>query len=515
MTKSIIIVGGGTAGWVTAAYLARMLAASATEGVAVTVVESDEIGSIGVGEGTFPSIRKTLSRIGLAETDMVRYANATFKQGISFIGWREGGPGQSDRYFHPFQISNQNDGLDLLPYWLAGAAGDKAWAYASNVQMRVADAGRAPKLVTHPDYAGPLNYAYHFDALAFANLVRKRAIELGVRHVKDTVDHVSLDADGAIGSLQGRKSGQLSADFYVDCTGFRAQLIGQAMGVPFKSYRSQLFTNRAVAIQIPYDSDDAGIPSFTKAVAQPQGWIWDIGLQERRGTGYVYSSGHTTDEEAEACLRTYLGPASRDLPSRVLNFEAGYREVQWKKNCVAIGLSAGFIEPLEATGIGFAEVAGIILAGLFPWSGPVDLGARQFNAQMRARYEHVIDFIKLHYCVSQRQDTDFWRDNVDPKSVSDDLQARLLQWQHRSPSFIDVDLKHDIFTEHNWQYVLYGMGFKTDLGRRAGALRFYDDARAAFTDIAQQANYALTIMPSHRALIEKVRQQGFAAPKEG
>ncbi|WP_269078020.1 tryptophan halogenase family protein [Asticcacaulis benevestitus] len=502
-------MGGGTAGWMTAAYLARMLATSTPGGARITVVESEDFGIIGVGEGTFPSIRKTLGRIGLAEADLIRSANATFKQGIAFVNWRSTGSAGPDRYFHPFQIADQGSGLDLLPYWLAGAASGQDWASASNVQMRVADAYRAPKLITHPEYAGPLNYAYHFDAVAFAGLLRSRAIEQGVTHVFDTIDNVTMAPTGEIESLVGRKTGRLTADLYVDCTGFRAQLIGQAMGVPFKSFKSQLFTNRAVAIQVPYDDPAAPIPSYTKAVAQTNGWIWDIGLQERRGTGYVYSSDHTSDEAAEACLRTYIGHAADDLPSRILKFEAGYREVQWKKNCVAVGLSAGFIEPLEATGIGFAEIAGVILAALFPWSDQCDSGAEQFNAQMRERYAHVIDFIKLHYCVSNRRDTDFWLDNINPGSISDGLRDRLEQWKYRAPSFIDVDLKHDIFTEHNWQYVLYGMGYKTILGDRIAALRYFDEARAEFQEIQKQAEYALTIMPEHRSLVELVRRQGF------
>ncbi len=514
MAKKVLIVGGGTAGWMTAAYLARMLAADLPGGVEITLVESEEIGIIGVGEGTFPSIRKTLGRIGISETDLIRSANATLKQGISFVNWRHA-PTETaaHRYLHPFQVASQHSGMDLLPYWLLGAAGNRDWAEVSSVQKRVIDDGRAPKLITQPDYAAPLNYAYHFDAAAFARLLRTRAIAQGVRHIVDTVTAVALAEDGSIARLETKTSGDLTADLYVDSTGFRAQLIGHALGVPFKSLRSQLFTNRAVAIQVPYSRPDAEIPSQTIASAQANGWIWDIGLHERRGTGYVYSSDHTSDVEAEACLRAYIGPEGRDLPARFLNFEPGYRETQWKKNCVAIGLSAGFIEPLEATGIGFAEVASLLLAALFPWSGKIDSGAAQFNAQMAARYSHVVDFIKLHYCISKRRDTEFWRQNTDPATSSDSLRERLKTWKHRPPSFVDVDLKHEIFTEQNWQYVLYGMGYETDLSGRAGALKYFDEARAEFADIARQSDYALTVMPKHRDLIEQVCAKGFNAQK--
>ena len=511
MAKSIVIVGGGTAGWISAAYMARMLSTNLETGVKITLIESPDIGTIGVGEGTFPSIRKTLSRIGLSETELIRDANATLKQGIRFVDWRVSPTGgRSEHYLHPFQISDQTSGLDLLPYWLSGVAGNRSWADVSTVQASVVYEARAPKLITHADYSAPLNYAYHFDAAQFATVLRRRALEQGVRRVVDTVDDVRLAPDGSIASLMTREHGEHSADIYIDCTGFRAQLIGKAMKIPFQSCQSELFTDRAVTIQVPYKTPDATIPSYTISTAQEAGWTWDIGLSNRRGVGYVYSSSHTTAERAEHILRQYIGPQAEGLDSRVIGFEPGYRHVQWHKNCVAIGLSSGFIEPLEATGIGFAEIAAVIFCGLFPWAGPIDFGADQFNAQMSLRYKRVVDFIKLHYCITERRDSDFWTDNTAAASISDELAARLEQWRYRPPSFLDVDLKHDIFTEHNWQYVLYGMGFKTDLGDRAGALKFFDDARAEFAEIEKQSAYALKIMPKHRDLIEQVRQSGFA-----
>lgn len=516
MNKHVVIVGGGTAGWITACYLARMLSAELPGGVKITLVESEDIGIIGVGEGTFPSIRKTLSRIGLDESELIRDADATLKQGIRFANWRhEPAQNPADHYYHPFQIADQHSDMDLLPYWLLGVAGDAKWEDVSSVQKRVIEGARAPKLITHGDYSGPLSYAYHFDAVAFAKVLRRRAIAQGVHHLTDTIDEVRLGDDGAIASLLARKHGALTADLYIDCTGFRAQLIGQALGSRFTSFKSQLFCDSALAMQVPYDSADAPIPSCTIATAQETGWTWDIGLHERRGTGYVYSSSHTSDARAEEILRAYIGPAAQKLTVRKLSFEAGFRREQWVKNCVAIGLSAGFIEPLEATGIGFAEIAGVILANLFPWSGQHELAARQFNAQMAKRYEHVIDFIKLHYCLSERRDSQFWHDNRAASSISDALQEKLTRWRFRPPSFLDIDMNHDIFTEHNWQYVLYGMGFRTDISPRAGAYRYFEDARQEFADIRQQGDYALSVMPSHRALVEQVSATGFAPSNNG
>lgn len=510
MRKRVIIVGGGTAGWITAAYLAKILSHGLPEGLAITLVEAPDIGIIGVGEGTFPSIRKTFSRIRLDEDSLVREASATFKQGIRFVNWRgtPNGHGE-DAYFHPFQISAQHTDFDLLPYWLLGVAGNASWESVSSVQQRVADARRAPKLISHAGHSGPMNYAYHFDAVELARLLRRQALSFGVSHIEDVVENVVVGENGFIERLATRAHGDVTADLYIDCTGFRAQLIGQALGVPFQSFRSQIFANRAVALQVPYDRPDQAIESQTISTAQECGWTWDIGLTGRRGIGYVYSSDHTSDARAEQVLRDYVGPAAQGCDVRFLNFEAGSRKTHWKNNCVAVGLSAGFIEPLEATGIGFAEIAALILSNLFPWENNYETCAEQFNGYMTRRYDHVVDFIKLHYCLTKRTDTDFWRDNIRPETISDGLKTRLERWRYRPPSFLDMDPNHDIFTEANWQYVLYGMGYRTDISAQAGVYRYYDEARAQFAEIRRQGDYALSTLPMHRDLIEQVRRHGF------
>ncbi len=510
MSKSVLIIGGGTAGWITAAYMARMLSADAPGGVSITLVESEDIGILGVGEGTFPIIRKTMKRIGIDESDLIKHADATFKQGIRFNNWkRDPIAYPNDCYFHPFQVASQHTDMDLLPYWLLGVAGNVPWAEACTVQQRVVDAKLAPKLITHPNYDAPLNYAYHFDATKLADLVRRNAIERGVKRLVDTIENVNLDEQGAIASVNGRKLGELKADLYVDCTGFRARLIGEALGSEFTSYKNQLFCDHAVAMQVPYAEPNQPIPSCTYSTAKKAGWIWDIGLHQRRGLGYVYSSKYCDEQTAVETLKQHIGPAANDIQHRLLSFEPGFRQIQWYKNCVGIGLSVGFIEPLEATGISFAEVASLMLCNLFPWSGDYERSATQFNAAMTKRFEHVIDFIKLHYYLSERDDSDFWRDNRHPDTASDYLKGKLAQWQHRPPSFLDIDASHDIFDENSWQYILYGMGFKTDISARAGALRFYDDAKKEFESIRQQSRNALTAVPSHRDLIHEVTSRGF------
>ena len=510
--RRVLIVGGGTAGWITAGYLARMLGADRPGGIAITLVESEEIGILGVGEGTFPTIRKTLARIGIDETDLIRRCGASFKQGARFVDWRyTPGTAQPDHYLHAFQEVQEQDGLELLPYWLLGNAGDAGWDEAATPQKRAADAHRAPKLPSHPGYVGPLNYAYHFDAAALAKLLREQGIANGVDHTIDTVTEVRLGEDGAITGVGTSANGVLTADLYIDCTGFRAELIGKALGQPWKSCRDKLFCDSAIALQLPYQTPDEPVASYTISTAQSFGWIWDIGLNDRRGLGHVYSSAYGDAETAEAILRHYAGPGAEQLEVRRFRFDAGYREINWHKNCVAVGLSSGFFEPLEATGIVFSEMAAGLIANLFPWAGDFETSARQFNANMCRRYERTLDFIKLHYCISERRDHPFWIDNVAASSIPDSLSEQLDCWRHRPPNELDIDRNIDIFTESSWQYVLYGMGWKTDLSAKASVYRYAAEARQAFANIRSQGDYALANLPGNRDLIRYAQQNAFGS----
>jgi tryptophan 7-halogenase len=513
VSKRVVIVGGGTAGWITAAYLAKTLGAHLPGGVHIMLVESADIGILGVGEGTFATIRKTLRRIGVDEAMLVRECDATFKQGVRFSHW-SGAPGtlERDHYFHAFQPTIDRGGLDLLSYWLLGAVGKGlAWAEVNSPQKRVADAHLAPKLIEHEDFTAPLNYAYHVDAVKLAHFLRKAAMKLDVHHLVDTVESVNVAGDGSIASLTTRANGRLEAHLYVDCTGFRAHLIGAALKIPVKSVRWSLFCDRALATQVLYPEPNAPIASYTVATAHEAGWTWDIGLQARRGVGYVYSSAHTDAARAEAVLRQYVGAAWGNTEPRVIRFEPGYREKSWHKNCVAIGLSSGFFEPLEATGISFVEIAAVMLANLFPWGDDLETAARQFNSLMLRRYERARDFIKAHYSLSGRDDTPFWRDNIDPATSPDSLHELLNRWRFRPPGPVDIDANVDLFTESSWQYVLYGMDFRTDLRPKAGVFRYHDDARAAFAQVQRQAQFAVQTLPIHRQLTATAHRRRFGS----
>lgn len=499
--RRILIVGGGTAGWLTAAYLARFFEGAGQ--VDITLLESPDLGIIGVGEGTFPTIRGTLDFLGIEERDFIRASSATFKQGIRFDDWLHAPrpDGSRHQYLHPFDAPFQTDQAPVLPGWLQQDVRSRpAFSKVATIQHGIATAGRAPKTRNESGYSGPLDYAYHFDAGKFAALLRRRAVELGVRHMEGLLTGVEPDGNGGIAGIVTRDHGALQADLYIDCTGFRAALIGEALKAGFTSVRHILFTDRALACKIPYADPDAPIESVTIAAAHAAGWTWDIGLESARGIGCVYSSVHMSDEDAAQQLRHYIGHDA--YAARIIPFEPGYREQQWIGNCVAVGLSGGFLEPLESTGILMIEAAVAMIAELLPMTGPMDAPAARFNRLIAGRYQRIVDFLKLHYCLSRREEP-FWRDNANPASVPDSLREMLRQWRHRPPSRFDFLLDLESFAYFNYQYILYGMGFETE-APPGGSGMTEIAAQRLFAQIRQYGEQAMHDLPPHRTLIRQI-----------
>ncbi len=520
-SRSVLIVGGGAAGWLTAAYLAKSLGTEATGGPQITLLESPDIGIIGVGEGTFPTIRNILRTLGIDEADFMRESHATFKQGIRFDDWvktpevNAEGELQHSHYFHPFEAPFWNkEELNLTPYWLSqDEATRKPFVDAVTFQKRVADSNLGPKGLHQGSYQGPLNYAYHLDANRFAQVLARFAKGLGVHHLSGLLNGVALDADGAIDHVVAKEHGPLSADLYIDCTGFSAELIGKALKAPFQTIDDILFTDQAVTAQVPYSkpsgpkTTETPLPSYTISTAHEAGWTWDIGLPERRGIGYVYSSRFSTAERAEDILRGYVGKHI-DITPRHIGFEAGYRTRQWVKNCVAIGLSAGFLEPLESTGLVMIESAVSKIVEFFPYSGPADASADIFNDLMIHRYKTIIGFIKLHYCLSERTEP-FWVANTRPDSIPEHLRNLLKLWKLRPPSRFDFVIDYESFPHFSYQYILYGMGFKTDYGAARSALPMTDTAARIFNTVTAFGEQAARDLPDHRALIKAIYNGGF------
>ena len=507
--KSIVIVGGGTAGWITAGRIAAKY--NANSNISVTLIESPTINIIGVGEGTWPTMRNTLIKMGISETDFMRACDATFKQGAKFAKWVDGTP--NDFYYHPLMLPQGFNKVDLPPHWQANFS-HQSFSDAVCFQEQICEKGLAPKLITTPEYASIANYAYHLDAVKFAEFLKNHCVKnLAVRHVLADVTGVISKENSDIAAVTTQNLGDISGDLFVDCTGFSSLLLGKHLQVPFLDKSDILFIDTAVAVQLPYERDDSPIASHTISTAQEAGWIWDIGLTRRRGIGYVYSSRHTNHEQAEDTLRKYAGPAIGKLEVRKIPISSGHRKLFWKNNCVAVGLSAGFLEPLEASAIVLVELSAEMIAEQLPACREVmDITAKRFNETFLYRWDRIIDFLKLHYILSKRSDNTFWTDNRDPETIPESLQELMQLWRFRSPKNCDFSSNNEVFPAASYQYVLYGMGFKLDTAYLDYS-RFAADAALATEQInlnASAIKNALSKLPTNRELIEKIHEYGLA-----
>ena len=509
--QHIVILGGGTAGWLTAGILA---AEFDTSNVMVTLVESPTTPTIGVGEGTWPSMRSTLLKIGLSERAFIEKCSAALKQGTQFKSWLHGG---GETYYHPFTLPHGFSEINLADHWNRGHLGDKSFASSVTPQFAVCEAGLAPKQLGVPEYAYTLNYGYHLDAGKFADMLSEHAVTaLGVKHELADVTSVASLENGDIEALI-TDQGPIKGDLFIDCSGFRSVLLGDHYGIPLLSQKHILFNDSALAVQVPYEAS-ADIATTTKSTAHQAGWIWDIGLQHRRGVGAVFSSDHANTDTIEPVLDTYLKetghpPGLSELTPRLIRFDPGYRQIFWHKNCVAVGLSAGFIEPLEASALVLVELSARSIAQQFPKTRQqMNTVATRFNAEFLQRWEQIIEFLKLHYVLSQREDSAYWLDHRQATSVPASLNEKLADWRYRCPWHLDERRIDEMFPSASYQYVLYGMNFKSDLGNDNRRLSSADRQRAHAlkTEIDAQSSRFLQHLPKHRSLINQAIAQGFA-----
>lgn len=514
VVKRVLVVGGGTAGWLCAANLAKSLAAKEEGSIRITLVESPDVPIIGVGEGTWPTMRATLERLGVDEGKFMQACDATFKQGTRFVNWAETPVnGKESAYYHLFSSVFDPYDFNLAPYWKLGYAGeDISYAEAVGTQGDLCDMGLAPKKITTPAYQGVQSYAYHLNAGNFGEFLKQHAVEnLGVEHISAHVEQVNLDDHGYISSVDTREAGVIEADFFVDCSGFKSMLLGEALGVGFTNINDTLLNDTAVVMQVPYAEENENVRPFTQSTAQEAGWLWDIGLRHRRGLGYVYCSGYTSDDRAEQVLREYAD--SEEIPARTIKMNVGYRDKYFYKNCVAIGLSAAFTEPLEASAIFLVEAACNMLCELFPVTRDEMLSVeKKFNDSFHFRWQKTIDFIKLHYMLSRRNDNSYWVESRKKVSTSESLLALMEHWKLHPPSRYDFDNVFEPFVLESYQYVLYGMGFDVDYESKRHCFNRIDEAKLKF-DQVQQAKKMLQKqgLPNHRELLNKVYQYGFPA----
>ena len=497
--ENVVIVGGGTAGWLAAATLAARLPR-----LAVTLVEAPDIATIGVGEGTWPTMRETLRAIGIAESEFLSECSASLKQGSRFDGWLTGAEG--DSYLHPFTPPPPGGLRALLGAWRENRP-EADFATAMTAQAAICARDLAPRQRSMPEYSGALNYAYHLDAGAFARLLAGHATKrLGVRHVAGEVVAVDAAANGDAAALRLRSGEAIAGELFLDCTGSAALLIGGHCASPWIDRSDASPNDRALAVQVPVLSGSP-IASQTVATAHEAGWLWDIALPNRRGIGCVYSSGFLSDERAEAILRDYVGAqvhgADVDaLTPRLLRFSAGHRQSFWCGNVIAVGQAAGFIEPLEASAIVMVELALRALVENFPASrAAMDIHARRFDTLFRYRWDRIVDFLKLHYALSRRQEP-YWLAQRDPATFPPALADQLVIWRDQPPSSWDFPLVEEVFSAASQAYVHYGMG-----GPVPANLTATPEATARLAEVHGRARALAASLPTNRAYLESATAQ--------
>jgi tryptophan 6-halogenase len=461
--KDIVIVGGGTTGWLTAALLNHRLqwGLAHPDDVRITLIESPEVPVIGVGEATIPPIRGMLQLLDIDEAEFIARTQATFKLGVRFDEWDRDANGGAQSFFHPFtggvQVAGRNPAASLLAYGIPDELGiDSQLGNVIGHGVAAAAAYKSPRRAGNDPFQGALGYAYHFDAGLFATFLQEVCVARGVAHVRDTVLGAERDARGHIAALELKTGGRRAIELVVDCSGFRGLLINEALEEPFVSFADYLLNDRAIAAQFAHDPERA-LPPFTVSTATATGWRWRIPLRSRAGTGHVFSSAFATDDEAADTLIAANSGIQLTEP-RTVPMRVGRCRRSWVGNCVAIGLASGFLEPLESTSIQFVDYACRRLLQLMPTRdfepGPIS----KFNLEMERIYEEVRDFLGLHFTLGNREDTPYWRAARHETKRSENLRECLSLWERALPDAYDPRCSA-VFSFWSVSCVLFGKGF--------------------------------------------------------
>ena len=476
--RRVVIAGGGTAGWMTAACLSKTLG----KGLDIRLVESDEIGTVGVGEATIPTLLTYNNLAGINEQEFMAQTQAVFKLGIKFEGWRDVG----EDYIHSFGTTDQDHWTaGFQHFWLKGRDRKLARSYGEYcLELRAAEQSR----FAHLPRSG-LNYAFHLDATLYAKYLRKLSEGHGVQRIEGKIAEVVRHPDGDIAALRLGDGSMLEGDLFVDCTGMRGLLIGDTFGVKLEDWSQWLPCDRVIALQT--QSVAPPIP-YVRAIAHRFGWQWQIPLQHRVGNGIVFSSKHVSDDEA---LSTLLGNIQGEVLTkpRVIPFKASQRESVWERNCVAIGLSSGFLEPLESTSIHLIQRGIIRLLQCFPNEGVRQADIDEYNAQTRHEMEHIRDFIILHYKVTNRSDSDFWN-QVRTMDVPASLQHRIDMFRESGRVF---RIPNELFAENSWIQVMLGQGITPQQHHPIADLMDDRELNAFLEEIRGQVERTVAQLPSH------------------
>ena len=476
--RRVVIAGGGTAGWMTAACLSNTLG----KGLDITLVESDEIGTVGVGEATIPTLLTFNSVAGINEQEFMAETQAVFKLGIKFEGWRDVG----EDYIHSFGTTGQDHWTaGFQHFWLKGRDRKLARTYGEYcLELRAAEQNK----FAHLPRSG-LNYAFHLDATLYAKYLRRLSEARGVQRIEGKIAEVMQHPDGDISAIKLADGSVLEGDLFVDCTGMRGLLIGDTLGIKMEDWSQWLPCDRAIALQTK--SVAPPIP-YVRAIAHPFGWQWQIPLQHRVGNGIVFSGKHVSDDEA---LSTLMGNIQGEVLTkpRVIPFKPCQRENVWKRNCVAIGLSSGFLEPLESTSIHLIQRGIIRLLQCFPNMGVRQVDIDEYNAQTRYEMEHIRDFIILHYKVTNRSDSEFWN-QVRTMDVPASLQHRIDMFRESGRVF---RIPNELFAENSWIQVMLGQGITPQQHHHIADLMDDRELNAFLEEIRGQVERTVAQLPMH------------------
>lgn len=488
--RTIVVAGGGTAGWMTAAALSKALGA----GYTIRLVESEQIGTIGVGEATIPHITAFNRALGIDEDEFVRATQGTFKLGVEFRNWGALG----DRYIHGFgSIGQELDGLPFHHYWLRMAAEGKPsdlGAYSINTAAPLKNKFMRARHDMPTSPLGHIVHAFHFDAGLYARFLRRYSEQRGVQRIEGKVVRVlQREGDGFIEALQLESGELVAGDLFIDCSGMRALLIGQTLGVGYEDYGHWLPNDRALAVACESSGD---LTPVTRATAHSAGWQWRIPLQSRIGNGHVYSSSFMSDDEAASILMANLDGKALGEP-RPISFRPGRRHKSWERNCVAIGLSAGFFEPIESTTIHMIQTGIARLLSLFPRAGFEAADIAEYNAQSAAEYAANRDFIILHFKATTRTDSPFWN-YCREMSIPDSLQHKLDLYRSNGRIFRKNE---ELFAELSWLQVFQGQhvhakGYHPMADRRPSA-----EVAAFLADVEGVVGKCVEAMPGHAEFV--------------
>lgn len=493
--RSVVIIGGGTAGWMSALYLNRALGPTTS----ITLAESPQIGTIGVGEASFNMLKAFFDYVGLDEPEWMPPSQASFKLGIKFVDWTTAGRS----FFHPFQRYDDVQGLGLPEWWLHSHR-DKPFDRVCFTVPAISNAKLAPKTFDGAVFETriPYPYAYHFDAGLLAAYLRKVATRRGVTHVQGMVKDVDVDPGGMITRVRLDADRSLEADLFIDCTGFRGVLTRQALGEEWLPFSGSLFCDRALAVRIPHDDAADGIRPYTTSTALSSGWVWDIPLKECVGTGYVYSGSFLDDDAAREELRRHLGRRGADAEPNLVRFRCGRLRNSWVGNCVALGLASSFVEPLESTAIFTIQHGLLELINHLP-SGRGGDGVRaSYNRAVNACVDGIRDFLIIHYYCNDRRDTPFWEATKRDTVVPDELGERLELWRHRLPNPTTVNQSFHGF--YPFSYTVMMLGMSGGLAHSHPLLEYVDprQAEGRFAALRERERELCELLPRHDEYLE-------------